>query len=55
MSSKNVRHVYKGEEAYTCKHVCKISLFCMYFVIFSYARYFYHTFLSLASTFITVL
>ena len=31
----------------------KVSLFCTYSVMFSYASYFYHTLLSFASTFIT--
>ena len=37
------------------KYVRKNIPFCTYFVIFSYARYFYHTLLFLALIFITVL
>ena len=44
-----------GRETDTFKYVNKEVPFCMYFVIFSYARYFYHTLQSLVMTFITVL
>ena len=42
--SKSERHVYKGERGLT-----KVPL-CKYFVIFPYAKYLYHTLLSLALT-----
>ena len=53
-SSKRIPHAYKGEEADTTKCVrIKVPYF-MHFVIFSYAKYFYHTLLSLVTAFVTV-
>ena len=51
-SSKSVHHAYKegGGLAHLSTYT-KVAV-CTYFVIFSYARYFYHTLLSLSSTFI---
>ena len=37
------------------KYLLQKVPFCMDFVIFSYAKYFYHTLLSLVTTFISVL
>ena len=45
----------KGEGAEAFKYVRKKVPFYMYFVMFSYARYFYHTLQSSVTTFITVL
>ena len=56
-SSKSVPHAYKGEGGVdTSKYARKKkSLFCSYVVLFSYARYFFHALLCLASTSITFL
>ena len=43
----------EGGGAHTWKYVLLNVPFCTCFVIFSYAGYFYHTLLPLASTFIT--
>ena len=53
-SSKIVRHAYKGEGADTFTYVRTKVAFCTCFLILAYARYSYHTFLSLESTFIIV-
>ena len=39
----------------TSKYVHNKTPFCMYFVMFSYARYFCHTLLSLMMSFMSVL
>ena len=43
-----------GERFDASKYVRKNVAFCTYFLICLYARYFYHTLLSLVLTFITV-
>ena len=47
--------VQEGGGVGTSRYVHREAPFSMYFVVFSYARYFYHTLLSLEATFITVL
>ena len=48
------RYARKGEGVDTCKNVRRKVPFCMYSVIFLYARYFCNNLLSLVTTFVTV-
>ena len=54
-SNKSVYDTFKGEWVDTTNYVRNEALFLMYFVMFSYAKYFCHTFLSLVMTFIAAL
>ena len=53
--SKSVHNAYRGGGVDPSMNVHKKSLFACVFDIFSYVRYFCHTLLSLALTFITVI